>query len=166
MITKIIWKKMPNFSRYEISEFGKIRTVYRVLKGHEEKSGYTSYSLTNDLGKTRTIRAHVAVATAFHGPKPNNKHYAIHWDDDKANNYYKNIRWGTPTENKKDEKRNGRSNIGEINGSARLTENAVREIRKIHASGKITYKKLGSLYGVSVATICHVLKRQTWQHLK
>lgn len=148
-----------------MSETGKIRSSQKVLSGHADKRGYVSYSLIDDLGKSKTVRAHVAVALAFHGPKPSSRHYALHWDDNKANNYYKNIRWGTPTENKKDERRNGRANIGEVNGSARLTEEVVCKIRKDYASGNTTYRKLSTIYGVGEVTICNIVRRQTWRHL-
>lgn len=161
----MIWKKIPRYSKYEVSEYGKIRSIKGILKGHVDKRGYVSYSLTDDCGKATTVRAHVAVALAFHGPKPSDGHYALHWDDVKSNNCSKNIRWGTPIDNKKDEKRNGRANIGEVNGSARLTAVMVREIRKNYASGNVTYKELSSIYGVGVVTVCNIVRHQTWHHL-
>jgi hypothetical protein len=57
---------------------------------------------------------------------------------------------------------------GENNRQAKLTDKAVREIRKnyIYHHRKYGYKGLSIKYGVSPAVVEHVIKRHTWKHVK
>ncbi len=54
---------------------------------------------------------------------------------------------------------------GQASGSARLTECAVREIRKRFGCGKITKSALAKRYGVSPPTIAAIIGRHTWRHV-
>ena len=54
---------------------------------------------------------------------------------------------------------------GEDHGRAILTEELVREIRKLYATGAYTQKQLGQQFNVTATTIGHVVNRFTWAHL-
>lgn len=54
---------------------------------------------------------------------------------------------------------------GERNGNARLTDDAVREIRRIFAAGGITQRELGERYGVSQVKISQIILRKSWKHV-
>lgn len=54
---------------------------------------------------------------------------------------------------------------GETHVSSILTENDVREIRQLRSSGELTFKEIGSQYGVSRATVEHIVYRRTWNHV-
>lgn len=56
--------------------------------------------------------------------------------------------------------------LGTANGSAKLTEDAVREIRRIHQCEGLTFRALGKLFGVSEVSAGLIVKRKTWAHLK
>lgn len=51
------------------------------------------------------------------------------------------------------------------NASLKLTEDAVREIRRLYATGEYSYRELGDLYGVSRDTIGDVVTRKSWYHV-
>ena len=71
---------------------------------------------------------------------------------------------GTQLENMKDmaRKRRGRSSRGEKKNTNALTEEQVREIRHLHATGLYTYKALGEMFGVTNCTIFDIVKGRSW----
>lgn len=70
---------------------------------------------------------------------------------------------GTQIENIADRHSKGRSRAphGEYQGSAKLTDDAVKRIRADHQPVEI----LASIYGVSKSTIFRVKSRSTWSHI-
>lgn len=54
---------------------------------------------------------------------------------------------------------------GERIHTAKLTEDVVREIRRLYATGEYSYRELGDLYGVSRDTIGDVVTRKSWYHV-
>jgi hypothetical protein len=55
--------------------------------------------------------------------------------------------------------------VGEQQWSAKLTDQAVRDIRREHANGGVTYRQLADKYGVGLMTIGRVVRRDTWTHI-
>lgn len=53
---------------------------------------------------------------------------------------------------------------GESNPAAKLTEDDVREARRLFASG-VTKKAIGARFGVSSQTICNVISGKHWGHV-
>ena len=54
---------------------------------------------------------------------------------------------------------------GEQSGHARLTDDAVRDIRERYAQRSATAAELSRIYGVGASTVWKVIYRQTWQHV-
>lgn len=79
---------------------------------------------------------------------------------------------GTARENTQDAIRKGRFinppvHIGEANpGGGKLTEQDVREIRRLHATGEYTLGKLGEMFEVTFGMIGHIVKRRSWSHVE
>ncbi len=48
----------------------------------------------------------------------------------------------------------------------RLTEEAVRAIRREHATGKVSQKLLGWKYRVTAANISYIVNRLTWKEVR
>lgn len=59
----------------------------------------------------------------------------------------------------------GKRDTGEKHGRSVLTENDVREIRRLYAQGGVTYEALGKRYGVHYTTILYAVTRKTWKHI-
>ena len=72
---------------------------------------------------------------------------------------------GTQLENMRDCITRGRfpDRSGECNGRAKLTEELVADIRKVHSSGMWSYGLLAQLFNVPRSTIINVLKHRTWR---
>lgn len=54
---------------------------------------------------------------------------------------------------------------GERNAMARLTEDEVRQIRLIAASGQMTQAQMAKHFGVGQATICRAATGRSWSHV-
>lgn len=98
------------------------------------------------------------VCDAWHGPRPSDKHGALHKDDDKANDAPDNLYWGTDSDNRADAIANG------IHRGGRLTDEDVVEIKQRYATGHCSYRELGYIYGVSHVTIYRVINDVPGRH--
>jgi hypothetical protein len=72
---------------------------------------------------------------------------------------------GTSLDNKKDSMRTNRHAFGERHGRAVLTEEKVREIRRLHRDYGVDCAELGRLYGVHKATLSAVVNGKTWKQV-
>lgn len=54
---------------------------------------------------------------------------------------------------------------GEKVGGAKLTEDKVREIRRLYTVGDVTQQQLANVFGVSQAVIGDAIRRVTWAHV-
>ena len=92
-VIKIGKNKFPN---YEVSNYGKVQNIKtkRYLKP-SNNSGYHRVILRTDDYKNVSVYVHKLVALIFcKKPKNYNKSYdANHIDENKLNNYYKNLQW-------------------------------------------------------------------------
>lgn len=55
---------------------------------------------------------------------------------------------------------------GEQIGLSKLTEEKVREMRRLYAEGNVTHAVLAEKYGVALSTIHNALSRITWNHVE
>lgn len=71
---------------------------------------------------------------------------------------------GTQADNVHDMMAKGRNTpqVGIANPRARLTEEDVREIRRLYATGDYAYAGIAEAFGVGETTISHVVKGDTW----
>ncbi|WP_165612865.1 hypothetical protein [Mycolicibacterium fortuitum] len=47
-----------------------------------------------------------------------------------------------------------------------LTPEAVREIRRMYATGDYSQKELAQRFGVSGKSVCHIVHRKTWANVE
>nr|QBK88370.1 MAG: HNH endonuclease [Mimivirus LCMiAC01] len=85
-----------DFSRYEVSNYGKVNSLYldRCLKVATNGSGY--YNITIKDKKTKKIKGmliHRLVASVFVLGKSENNDIVNHIDEDKTNNHVSNLEW-------------------------------------------------------------------------
>ncbi len=71
---------------------------------------------------------------------------------------------GTPADNAADAAAKGRMPRGEGHPRARLTEVAVREIRRLAADG-MPYLEIARVTGYPSAAVAHAFYRRTWRHV-
>lgn len=99
------WETIPNYSNYQVSNTGKVRSINynrtgicKELKFWFDKLGYARVVLTKN-GKCITFLVHRLVAMVFLD-NPENKAEVDHIDTNPSNNNVSNLRWCTGSENK------------------------------------------------------------------
>lgn len=92
--------------------------------------------------------------------------FVCHKCDNRACVNTKHLFIGTNSDNMADMDRKGRRRPaqGSINGSAKLSECDVLEIRKLRKAGA-TVTSLAKQYGVKHNTVCNITLRNTWRHI-
>jgi len=106
------------------------------------------------------------ICEMVHGPAPSPRHEAAH---SCGNGHLScvtkaHISWKTPIENSADKEMHGTVLRGASQNGAKLTENDVREIRKL--KGKFTYDVIAEMFGVSPGAISGVFSGRNWGWLK
>lgn len=173
-----LWKAIPDFPGYEVSNQGRVRSVDRYLEctnrfGNRErrfyrgrillsrlKEGYPSVTL-GGIHDERGYNIHVLLMRAFVGPYPSKDHEIAHDDGNRCNNFLSNLRYKTYQEQYQDRVRHGRAQRGEGHYNSKLTEQDVREIRK----SKDTHRTLANRYGVTRGAIIQVKNGYSWKWL-
>ncbi len=171
-----IWKDVPNYPFYQVSNLGRVRSLdrmellahsksgYRKRKGRILKAithkGYLVVNLSVE-SKTRLTGIHQLVALAFIGPPPDG-HVVDHVNCDKHDNRPENLEYVTNSENVLRQYRNGLlCNKGETHGGSKLTNAQVAEIRSLQ--GRQPKEVLAAKYGV---TADHIYAIWTWRTRK
>ena len=168
------WRPVVGYEgTYEASCFARVRRVAggqgaraeRILKQSLDSHGYPRVTLYLH-GKRTTYRVSHLVADAFLPPKSSTDQVLRHLNDDPTDNRIENLAWGTYSDNLNDAIRNGRQHPkGAAHWKATLTEDNVREIRRLYATGNFTQQELALQFGVSQYTICQIVRRETWKHV-
>ena len=117
-------------------------------------------------GKKRSYSVHELVNAAFNGVKPEGKQVSRHLDGDWSNNKPENLCWGTYAENEADKRRYGRTALGERQGIAKLTDEAVRIIRASIPYGLWNTKDAAKVFGVTPHHIGVIARGIGWKHVK
>lgn len=166
-----VWKRVYGFARfYEVSSEGRVRSrrTGSVLAPSEDKDGYLRVHLSgtdshgNDVRKSPFV--HRLVATAFVGARPGSGYEVGHRDGDRKNNHKLNLDWVTKEQNARQRREHGNGGEGTKNPAAKLSDNDVLSIRRLHEDGARP-TDLAARFGVSRASIYNILQRKRWQHL-
>lgn len=166
------WRIIPGHESYEVSEYGTVRRhkagkgarVGKLLRPVADSAGYVMYVLAMPGHKSKRARSHRLVATAFIGEQPPGKPEVCHRDGNNRNGHWANLYWGTHVENMQDAVIHGTSAKGIRNGHAKLTDNAVREIRAQSGLG-ISQHAIAKQHGVSQSVISEAIRGVTWRHV-
>ena len=165
-----IWKVVPFNTRYEVSNLGRVRggVTGGIKKNIKRSDGYIGVGFYSNPFKSRVYLVHRLVLLSFIGSPPTKKHQAAHWDGNKENNILTNLRWATQSENNLDKKRHGTFTnprmLGEANHKAKLTEEKVRQVRQLHASGH-TIRSLSRKFNITYQAMKAVVQRKHWAHV-
>ena len=77
----------------------------------------------------------------------------------------RHLRWATHKENMADRLLHGSDNRGERHGNAKLTKEAVREMRRIYKSGRATQQQLADRFGIHSSHVSAVVRGAAWSWL-
>ena len=173
------WRSIAGYEGdYEVSDFGRVRSLDRVVNGSRWQirlngkvlrpslaSGYQKVCLKQN-GPHKQFLVHRLVAASFIGPCPVGRQ-VNHVDGCKLNNRLSNLEYVTGCENMQHASRAGLLKVmcGANHYRAKLTDRDVLDIRAAYAAGGVTHRKLADKYGVDKANIHHIIHRQTWAHL-
>ena len=159
-----VWKDIQGYEGlYQVSNFGRVKSLgrnvkkpllksgycwqeERILKPYKNRKGYLNVRLCKD-SRTKDFQIHRLVAIAFI-PNPENKPQIDHINADKTNNTVNNLRWVTCKENINNPltlvKITGKNNY--LYGK-NLSEETKQKIRKAHLGKKISEETKEKLRG-------------------
>ena len=103
-----IWKPIPGYLNYKVSNFGRVKSIQRldargerrkgrILKQAKNPRGYMMVTLYED-GKRTTVTVHKLVMSAFAGERPDGLE-VNHIDENKNNNSLENLEYVTRLQN-------------------------------------------------------------------
>lgn len=136
----------------------------RISPGKHPKKGHLLFQLWNDQG-VKAFWGHRLVLLAFVGPCPPGMEGCHFPDRNPENNRLENLRWDTKEANEADRIAHGTDNRGSKHGMSKLTEELVREMRRLYDSGACVQKALCDRFGVNASTVNSVVRRHTWKHV-
>lgn len=161
------FRTVNEFPNYEVSEFGDVRRRFltkniRVLDRipYLTTTGYF-YIVLRDGRRQKACAIHRLVAAAFIGDQPEGKPIVAHYDGNKLNNHYTNLRWATESENQMDRVHQGCSNRGERFGRHVLTLSDVVAIKSALAQGE-KVKDLSLRFSAAETTIKSIKQGASW----
>lgn len=151
-------------ARYEVSNHGRVRNPKGyILRGGKTGTNrnYRSVSLSRN-GTAYKKYVHQMVADAFLGPRPFPGAEVRHIRGAAAGDGADNLAWGSHADNMADMAHLGESCCGEARSNAKLTEEAVRQIRASSAP----IASLAAQFGVSEPRISKVRHGHIWKHVQ
>jgi len=163
-----IWKPVPLFEEYEVSNLGNVRRRRefhtRQMNPSLTTGGYKQVILCQEANK-KPFTVHRLVLVAFIGPRPRG-HDINHKNGNKTDNRLENLEYATKSENmrhayqvlKRERAR------GEDHGNSKLTAEKVLEIRRLAEDG-LDQTEIAARFGITRSNVSAVVCRKSWAHL-
>lgn len=136
----------------------------RQIKGGRSAQGYRRVTIRSEDG-WKWFDVHVAVLEAFVGPRPEGE-VARHLNGDPEDNRISNLRWGTMSENYDDARVHDTNYRGEDQHLAKLTEDDVREMRKMYEETDLDCKDIAKRFNVGHSAAWRAITKRTWKHVE
>lgn len=164
--SEVEYRDIEGFPGYRVGNDGSVWSDKRgkkrrlspgIVKGYEQVVLYRN-------SERHQLKVHTLVLAAFKGACPPG-HECCHEDGKPLNNVASNLYWGTREKNSSDRFRHGTDCSGERNGLAKLTDQAVFEMRVAYAALKTTVPQLARRYGLTAKNIRFALMGRTWRHV-
>jgi hypothetical protein len=161
------WKRVPNFSKYFVSDLGNVKSFMEhedglLLKTAVDACGYVRIRIFNDKGYRKTWKMHRLVLYAFLG---DSELQVNHKNGVKSDNKLSNLEYCTKSENLKHAYRIGiASNKGERHPNSKIKDSDAIKMRELYGNN-VTQKSLSELYNLSVQTVSNIVNNKTWTHV-
>jgi hypothetical protein len=162
---KEIWKTIVGFKDYQISNYGRVKSLKynkkKLLKSGVINSGYLIVCLSNSkIKKFKLI--HRLIAHAFI-PNADNKPQVNHKDGNKHNNHIDNLEWVDHSENMKHAYRSGLHSMkGERNSNSTLKEKDILVIHCLYLNG-MNQETIGILYNITHTMVSYIVNGINWK---
>lgn len=133
-------------------------------QGAKDQHGYGRIGLGGREGAT--VSSHRVTYELFVGPIPDGMH-VCHRCDNPPCCHPDHLFLGTPADNMNDKVAKGRARgaRGEASPLTPLTEDDVREIRRLYSTGDYTTRSLAARFGIAGPNIWKIVRRITWRHI-
>ena len=187
-MTKEQWLAVVGYEGYyEVSNFGRVRSVRRLVRsskgknsmrislphvlsqGQSDHYGRLLVSLSKK-GYAKSHLVHRLVLFAFVGPCPKGMECRHFPDRDPTNNHIDNLSWSTHAQNMKDQDfhqtRNYGVSRGEKNGNSKLTVTIAKQIRQLYQSNNYTQIMLATMFGISQALVSRLINYPNLWHIE
>ena len=179
-----IFKTIPSFPDYEVSNFGRVKTKsrpirythaktkeeffrnsnYRFLKEHfNDLTGYKFYQLYLNK-KMYNKPVHQLVADAFLIKNNDNFNTINHKDGNKHNNCVENLEWCTNEYNHEHATITGLKAKGNKIGTSKLNDKCVHAIKYFLNKG-FTHDEISKAFKISRTTITLISQNKIWKHI-
>ena len=159
-------REIPGYPGYAAAASGDVWTLSdrhgaeRKLSRHLMHGRYWRVPVIVD-GKRKMPCIHRLIALAFLGIPANPKHQVRHLNCDCLDNRRENLAYGLAKDNARDGILNGRQARGERNGSAKLTQEQVKNLRAEYSAGTVQIA-LAARYGISQSQVSDIVRDKSW----
>lgn len=173
-----VWKDLilENVSekhKYKISNYGRIISFFHYNKGRMLKlgtvKGYKTFTVKNNEGKQLHYYVHRLVAKYFMEKPELEQTVIMHIDDNRHNNYYRNLKWATESEKFRYHMKNNPKvrNSFKPKGPrawSKLTESDVKLIKRklFDPKRKTKMKILARQFGISEMQLYRIKSGENW----
>jgi hypothetical protein len=162
-VSVVKYRPIPSHPLYSAGDDGSIvGKSGKLLNPQMSNAGYYQFGVYETGRCVAKLTVHFAVCEAFHGLRPAGAEVA-HRNGIRTDNRAVNLRWRTRSENALERHDHGTMLMGEDHPHHKLTENAVREIRRVNG-----YRMDGFFarkFGVSAPAVRSARLRKTWRHI-
>lgn len=181
---KEIFRTIPSFPDYEVSNFGRVKTKSRYIRFVHAKTKEEHFRLTNE--RFLKIQYNRLTGYKFHqlyiGKKMHNKpiHQLVadafldkidgldvinHIDGNKHNNVISNLERCTNAYNHHHATITGLKSKGSEIGTSKLNDNMVHAIKYFLSKG-VTHKEISLAFKISRPNVTLISNNKIWKHIK
>jgi len=147
--SKDVWKKIDKKADTECWEW----------LGYKDRDGYGRFSINNEMYLTHRLIYELKCSKIPEGL------CVLHRCDNPSCCNPHHLFLGTNKDNFIDMTAKNRRAKGENQGTHKLTNEQVIEIRKMYSTGKYTQEKLGNKFNVVHSTISYIVNNRLWKHI-
>lgn len=122
------------------------------------KGGYGKIGING-----KSVMAHRMVYILTHGKISEDIPYVTHTCNNPPCCNPKHLKADTPKGNSQYMANCERQAKGENNGSSKLTQEEVNEIRNLYNTGEYSYEMLAAMFGLAKSTISLIIENKTWK---
>lgn len=171
-VSGVQFKHVPGFPGYCAGTDGSVWSIRRNVgrgtgKGRGTAGGFGDhwkqlaviwsqhgYAVVGMLRRQRRLGR--VILEVFRGPCPPGQQ-CRHLDGNKRNNALYNLCWGTAKQNAEDRAKHGTTARGTKIGTSRHSDDDVREMRRLYATGEWTQTAIGERFGAKQGAVWGIL---------